>query len=149
MKEVQKEIKQHITVYEAVDGAEFKSKEECKKYEESAKCVLIAKYNKLVVKTGSESDIFEGIGSEDETINIVKINNASDIDIILKLIALHYPSVAKNPEWLQKRESRLIDAYNSNSLVIIGRGYEGDCFYLSTTFNEIEKTITKISNEVN
>lgn len=149
MKEVQKEIKQHITVYEAVDGAEFKSKEECKKYEESAKCVLIAKYNKLVVKTGSESDIFEGIGSEDETINIVKINNASDIDIILKLIALHYPSVAKNPEWLQKRESRLTDAYNSNSLVIIGRGYEGDCFYLSTTFNEIEKTITKISNEVN
>ena len=149
MKEVQKEIKQHITVYEAVDGTEFKSKEECKKYEESAKCVLIAKYSKLVVKTGSESDIFEGIGSEDETINIVKINNASDIDIILKLIALHYPSVAKNPEWLQKRESRLTDAYNSNSLVIIGRGYEGDCFYLSTTFNEIEKTITKISNEVN
>ena len=67
----------------------------------------------------------------------------------MKLIALHAPSVAKNPEWLQKRESRLTDAYNSNSLVIIGRGYEGDCFYLSTTFNEIEKTITKISNEVN
>ena len=149
MKEVQKEIKQYITVYEAIDGTEFKSKEECKKYEESAKCVLIAKYNKLVVRSCTESDIFGDIGSEDETINIVKINNASDIDIILKLIALHAPSVARNPEWLQKRVNRLTDACNSNSLVIIGRGYEGDCFYLSTTFNEIIKTITKINNEVN
>lgn len=149
MKEVQKEIKQYITVYEAIDGTEFKSKEECKKYEESAKCVLIAKYNKLVVRSCVESDIFGCIGSEEETINIVKINSASDIDTILKSIALHNPSTAKNPEWLQKIENRLVNAYNSNSLVIIGRGYEGDCFYLSTTFNEIEKTITKISNEVN
>ena len=148
MKEVQKEIKKHITVYEAVDGTEFKSKEECKKYEESAECVLMAKYNKLVLRSGSEFDIFN-IGSEEETIDIIKINSLSDIDTILKLVALHSSSVARNPEWLQRIESRLTDAYNSNSLVIIGRGYEGDCFYLSTTFNEIEKTITKISNEVN
>ena len=149
MKEVQKEIKKHITIYEAIDGTEFKSKEECEKYEESAKCVLIAKYNKLVVRSCTESDIFGDIGSEDETINIVKLSSTSDIDTILQLIALHCPSAAKNPEWLQKRENRLTDAYDSNSLVIIGRGYEGDCFYLSTTFNEIIKTITKISNEVN
>lgn len=148
MKEVQKEIKQHITVYEAIDGTEFNSKEECKKYEESAKCVLIAKYNKLVVRSASEFDIFN-IGSEEETINIIKINSLSDIDTILKLIALHSPTVSRNPEWLQERESRLTDAYNSNSLVVIGRGYEGDCFYLSTTFNEIDKTLTEISNEVN
>lgn len=149
MKIIQQTIISHIPAYEAVDGTIFKIKEECEKYEESAKCVLIAKYNKLVVRSCTESDIFGDIGSEDETINIVKINNASDIDIILKLIALHCPSAAKNPEWLQKRENRLTDAYDSNSLVIIGRGYEGDCFYLSTTFNEIIKTITKISNEVN
>ena len=149
MKIIQQTITSHIPAYEAVDGTIFKIKEECEKYEESAKCVLIAKYNKLVVRSCTESDIFGDIGSEDETINIVKINNASDIDIILKLIALHAPSVARNPEWLQKRVNRLTDACNSNSLVIIGRGYEGDCFYLSTTFNEIIKTITKINNEVN
>lgn len=149
MKEIQKETKQYITVYEAIDGTEFKSKEECKKYEESAKCVLIAKYNKLVVRSCVESNIFGCIGSEEEAINIVKLSNTSDIDTILKLIALHSPSIARNPEWLQKIESRLTDAYNSNSLVIIGRGYEGDCFYLSTTFNEIDKTLAEISNEVN
>lgn len=149
MKEIQKETKQYITIYEAVDGTEFKSKEECAKYEKSAECVLMAKYNKLVVKSCLESDIFGCIGSEEETINIVKINSLSDIDIILKLIALYYPSAAKDTEWMQKRENRLADAYDSNSLVIIGRGYEGDGFYLSFTFNEIIKNITKISNEVN
>lgn len=149
MKEVQKEIKKHITIYEAIDGTEFKSKEECIKYEESAKCVLIAKYNKLVVRSCVESDIFGCIGSEEETINIVKLNSLSDIDTILKLIALYYPSAAKDTEWMQKKEDRLTDAYNSNSLVVIGRGYEGDGFYLSFTFNEIIKNITKISNEIN
>lgn len=149
MKEIQKETKQYITIYEAVDGTEFNSKEECAKYEKSAECVLIAKYNKLVVKSCLESDIFGCIGSEEETINIVKINSLSDIDIILKLIALYYPNAAKDPEWMQKKEDKLTDAYNSNSLVVIGRGYEGDCFYLSTTFNEMIKALTKISNEVN
>lgn len=149
MKEIQKEISQHVTVYEAMDGTEFTSKEECKKYEESAKCVLMAKYNKLVVKTCSEYDLFNCIGSEDETVDIIKITSLSDIDTILKLIALHYPSSAKDAEWMQKKEDRLTDAYNSNSLVVIGRGYEGDGFYLSFTFNEIIKNITKISNEIN
>jgi hypothetical protein len=149
MKEVQKETKQYITIYEAIDGTEFTSKEECAKYEKSAKCVLMAKYNKLVVKSCSESGIFGCIGSEEETVNIVKLNSLSDIDIILKLIALHYPNAAKDPEWMQKKEDKLTDAYNSNSLVVIGRGYEGDCFYITTTFNEIIKTLTKISNEVN
>lgn len=149
MKKVQKEIKKHITVYEAVDGTEFNSEEECKKYEESAKCVLMTRYNKLVVKTCSEYDVFNYIGSEDEVVDIVKINSLSDIDTILKLIALHYPGPAEHTEWMQKREDRLADAYNSNSLVVIGRGYENDGFYLSFTFNEVVKNITKISNEVN
>ena len=149
MKEIQKETKQYVTVYEAVDGTEFTSKEECKKYEESAECVLMTKYNKLVVKTCSEYDLFNCIGSEDETVDIIKITSLSDIDTILKLIALYYPSAAKDTEWMQKREDRLTDAYNSNSLVVIGRGYKGDGFYLSFTFNEIIKNITKISNEIN
>ena len=148
MKEVQKEIKKHITIYEAIDGTEFKSKEECIKYEESAKCVLMAKYNKLVLRSGSEFDIFN-IGSEEETIDIIKINSLSDIDIILKLIALHYPNAAKDTEWMQKKEDKLTDVYNSNSLVAIGRGYDSNNFYISFTFNEIIKTLTKLSNEAN
>lgn len=147
MKEIQKETKQYITVYEALDGTEFTSKEECKKYEESARCVLMTKYNKLVIKSCSEYDLLH-IGSEEDTVNIVKLENESDINTILSLIALNYPSASKNIEWLQERERRLVDAYNSKSLVVIGRGYEGDCFYLSFTFNEIIKTLTEINNEI-
>lgn len=149
METIEVYVVRKCTKYKAIDGTVFVTKAECEKYEESAKCVLVAKYNKLVVKSCSESGIFGCIGSEEETINIVKINSLSDIDIILKLLALHYPNAAKDTEWMQRKEDILTDAYNSNSLVVIGRGYEGDCFYLSTTFNEIIKTLTKISNEIN
>lgn len=149
MKIIQQIITSHVPAYEALDGTIFKSKEECEKCEGSAKCVLMTKYNKLVVKTCSEYDVFGCVGLEDEIVNIVKLNSTSDIDTILKLIALYNPSSAKNTEWMQKREDRLTDAYNSNSLVVISRGYENNGFYISFTFDEIIKNITKISNEVN
>ena len=149
MEAIEVNVVSKCTKYKAIDGTVFANKAECEKYEESAKCVLMAKYNRLVIKSCSESGIFGCIGSEEETINIVKINSLSDIETILKLIALHYPNAAKDTEWMQRKEDILTDAYNSNSLVIIGRGYEGNYFCLSTTFNEIIKTLTKISNEVN
>ena len=43
MKEITKEVKNTYTVYQASDGTEFNSKEECKKYEDTAKCVLLTK----------------------------------------------------------------------------------------------------------
>ena len=37
----------YITKYKAIDGTIFNSDSECKKYEESAKCALLYKYNKF------------------------------------------------------------------------------------------------------
>lgn len=140
MKEAQKEIKKHITIYEAIDGTEFKSKEECIKYEESAKCVLMAKYNKLVIKSDTMWNFFN-VGSDEETVDIVKLNGIPDIDVILKLIALNSPvQAASHPEWLQEKEDILAKAIKEDSPVVIGRGYEGDCFYIYfTIFDLIEK----------
>ena len=58
MKEIIKEVKNTYTVYQAIDGTEFDSKEECKKYEDTAKCLLLTKYRPLVKKTVTEIDVF-------------------------------------------------------------------------------------------
>lgn len=147
MKEVQKEIKSYKTVYEAIDGTEFISKEECEKYEHSAKCVLNNKYQKLVIKTDTEWNLFY-IGSEDEQVDVVKIKDSSDVNTVLTMIAFYNPSSAKNLEWLQKREKRLINSLN-NGLVFIGRGYEGDSFYITTTSIELSDKLKLIIDETN
>lgn len=133
MKEIQKETKQYVTVYEAVDGTEFTSKEECKKYEESAQCVLMAKYSKLVTKSDTEWELF-GVGSNESIVDVVRLNDEQDVNMILQLIALENPNISsKQPEWLIEKDKRLTTALKEDSLVFIGRGYEQDCFYLCTT----------------
>ena len=133
MKEIQKETKQYVTVYEAVDGTEFTSKEECKKYEESAQCVLMTKYSKLVIKSDTEWELF-GVGSDESIVDVVRLNNEHDVNMILQLIALENPNISsKQPEWLIEKDKRLTTALKEDSLVFIGRGYEQDCFYLCTT----------------
>lgn len=133
MKEIQKETKQYVTVYEAVDGTEFTSKEECKKYEESAQCVLMAKYSKLVIKSDTEWELF-GVGSDESIVDVVRLNDEQDVNVILQLIALENPTISsKQPEWLIEKDKRLTTALKEDSLVFIGRGYEQDCFYLCIT----------------
>lgn len=144
MKEIQKEISQHVTVYEAIDGTEFTSKEQCKKYEESAKCVLMAKYNKLILKSDTMWNFFN-VGSDEETVDIVKLNGLPDIDVILKLIALNSPvQAASHPEWLQEKEDILARAIKEDSPVVIGRGYEGDCFYIYFTIFDLIKKLNSL-----
>lgn len=44
MKEINVKQEVFVTKYEAMDGKQFTSKEECKKYEDSALCVLTSRY---------------------------------------------------------------------------------------------------------
>ena len=144
MKEIQKETKQYITLYEAIDGTKFTSKEECRKYEESAKCVLMAKYNRLVLTSDTMWNFFN-VGSDEETVDIVKLNGLPDIDVVLKLIALNSPTQAANhPEWLQEKEDVLAKAIKEDSPVVIGRGYEGDCFYIYFTIFDLIKKLNSL-----
>ena len=59
MKQVEIENITKVTKYEAIDGTLFSSKEECVKYEETAKCVLLGKYKRLVVKSIKEDTFYK------------------------------------------------------------------------------------------
>lgn len=146
MKEITKEKKSTYTVYQAVDGTEFNSKEECQKYEDTAKCLLLTKYKPLVKRTVSEYDIFN-TGSDEYMIDILQcLSSESDIDILIQLNRLYYSGRRLDDDFYDNIRSKLKKCLKNRDVILIGRGteYDGyDNFYILTTLQEITDNITK------
>lgn len=127
-----KEIKQtyQVTKYQAEDGTIFDTKEECKKYDESAKCVLLGKYNDLVIRqTNCDSLCSSFGGSDDYGVDIVKVNTKEDVDLILQLAYFYRPYLHK--EDYREREIEVTKLVNSalisdSHILFIGRSFPGD-----------------------
>lgn len=139
-------MKSTYTVYQAIDGTEFNSKEECQKYEDTAKCFLLTKYKPLVKRTVSEYDIFN-TGSNEYMIDILQyLSSESDIDILIQLNRLHYSSRKLDDDFYDNMRSKLEKCLKNRDIVLIGRGtkYDGyNNFYILSTLQEITDNITK------
>lgn len=144
MKEVVKSKTVNTVVYQALDGTEFVNKDECRKYEESAKCVLFHKYNKLVVKREHEETIFK-TGSYDDIVDIVKVTSQEDIDIILQVF--YYFNSNPSTPYLERIENSLNSSVGS--FLFISRGYDNDGFYPLASLPEYVKHLENICNETN
>lgn len=144
---ITREVKE--LVYEATDGTQFKDKAECKKYEESAKCVLLTKYKPLVVKESNPDELFHN-GSEDDILDVIKITKEEDIDTVMQLY-FYYNSNEYSKERAPKIKDLLSRALAENDLVIIYRGYYDDVnsFYIHGTLNSIFENIKNLCNETN
>lgn len=146
MKEITKEKKSTYTVYQAVDGTEFDSKEECQKYEDSAKCVLLTKYKPLIKRIDSEYNIFTA-GSDEYMIDILQyLSSESDIDILIQLHRLYCSGRKLNDEHYVDMRNKLEKCLKNRDIVLIGRGteYDGyDNFFILTTLQEVTDNITK------
>lgn len=146
MKPIEIEKVTKVTHYEAIDGTTFTTKEECQKYEDTAKCVLLTKYKPLVKRTASECDIFN-TGSDKYMIDILQyLSSESDIDILIQLHKLYCSSRNLNDDFYDKMRSKLEKCLKNRDIVLIGRGtkYDGyDNFYILTTLQDITDNITK------
>lgn len=144
MKIVKEEKKYTVEVYEAIDGTIFPDKAECEIYERSAKCLLLSKYNKLVIKKDVEYNIF-GCGSEDGYVDIVKILCSKDIDVIMQILGVINPHMLKegNKERYDKYRNILVKAWYENDLVFIFRGCEDDGFWIEGTLSDRISNIAK------
>lgn len=153
--------KEKITTYEvytAMDGTEFDNIDECRKYENSAKCVLLAKYKEYCdVVTSDEDEIFY-VGSCDNALDIVKMNKPEAISVILQLISLYNTHTKK--EDIDSRLKILQEYYEKGSTFFISRGYDDNEFWLlkydlEDRFNHIAKmcnlgkVIINDSDEIN
>lgn len=146
MKPIEIEKVTKVTRYEAIDGTTFTTKEECVKYEDTAKCVLLTKYKPLVKRTASECDIFN-TGSDEYMIDILQyLSSESDIDILIQLHRLYCSNRNLNDDFYNKMRSKLEKCLKNRDIVLIGRGteYDGyDNFYILTTLQDITDNITK------
>lgn len=143
MERVTKERKSTYVVYVACDGTEFESEKACTDYENSAKGVLFARYKSCVIDTFSEYELFK-IGSDENYIDVVKMESDSDINTILQLQILFNGHVKdKNTIWYDKLKSY----FDKGSIFFILRGYENDCFYISHSLEEsLQNTVSKVDN---
>ena len=146
MKPIEIEKVTKVTRYEAIDGTTFTTEEECVKYEDTAKCVLLTKYKPLVKRTASECDIFN-TGSDEYMIDILQyLSSESDIDILIQLHRLYCSNRNLNDDFYDKMRSKLEKCLKNKDIVLIGRGteYDGyDNFYILTTLQDITDNITK------
>lgn len=130
-------------LYIASDGTEFTNKEECKRYEDTAKCVLLSKYKNWVIKSTNEWEIFDA-GCEESYIDIIRVSE-DKIDTILQLTKLLGYT---NEERLQKDRARLESFIGE--LVLIGRGdsYEEN-FWIKNSLRFYVDKLTNLYNENN
>lgn len=144
MKEIKREVTSVEVVYQAADGTEFKSKEECKAYDESARCMLYAKYNQKVIKSESEFGLL-GFGSEECTIEVVKLETQADVDLITQLFLFENKRMAlsENRDSLNRILVRMNKALSEKDYVFIGRGCCKDEFYYEGSRNEHIEILNK------
>lgn len=145
MKEVYTEEIIKKLKYEAMDGTQFTTIEECNKYERSARCATNALYNKLVIKSLAETDLFH-VGSDDNTLNLVKVKSQEDIKILLQMYTLY---VSSDEQSLNRIVKLATKAMETNDILIIGRGYDEDCFWVINTKQDLINTFNNICNETN
>lgn len=145
MKEVYVEEVKKVFKYEANDGILFNSKEECIKYENSARTAVKVLYKKLVIKSIAETELFS-VGSDDNTLELVKVKTQEDIKILLQM---YYIYSSSNEASLDRITKLATKAMETNDILIIGRGYDDDCFWIIDTKQDIINTFNNICNETN
>lgn len=145
MKEVYVEEVKKVFKYEAIDGTLFNSKEECIKYENSAKTAVKALYKKLIIKSIAETELFS-VGSDDNTLELVKVKTQEDIKILLQMCYIYNITHESSLDRITKLATK---AMETNDIIIIGRGYDDDCFWIIDTKQDIINTFNNICNETN
>ena len=141
MKEIQKKREVFDTWYQATDGTEFRTREECEKYEQTAHAVVRQKFLKLVIANKTEYDFFH-VGSDDTTIYAVKMDSQEEADTVLQLYFLDNPYVLRDEENPKKYKEEALNmvntAYQEQDILFVGENYEGEIFLINTRANIIE-----------
>lgn len=126
-------------LYEAVDGTAFKDEEECRKYEQSAKGVLISKYLPLVVDVTTEYKLF-GCGEEDYTVELIKIEESKDIDNVMQLWLCCNPHLLEQDERIAEMREVFKEAkYSNPNTVIVSRDGFNAFWILDSSINIIKR----------
>lgn len=149
MQEKKIEHKVYETLYVATDGTEFRTKEECEKYEQTAHAVVRTKFLKLVVEEKTDWKLF-GVGSDEDIAYAVKMNTQEDVDTVLQLYYMDNPYFLKDEETTKKYKERAFNlvntAYQEQDILFVEETYDGDTYIINTR-NNIIKNLQSIGKD--
>lgn len=140
MKEIKEEVKTYNIKYEAIDGSVFNSKEECEKYENTAKVVLRSKFKKLVLSETTEYDLFN-VGTDDSTLYLVKMSSEADADTVKQLYLVCNEWLAKSDnskKYIDTSFDTIDKAFKEDDILFVGENYEGDIYIIDSRLSVVE-----------
>lgn len=129
-----------VTLYKAVDGTIFETKEECESYEKSAAGVMWDRLKDAIVPI--EVDIHSLLNIDEET-DIIAIypRTSEQAEAIMQLLYIGHSYLLKN-ENLERRE-RIVNAINdakeNQDIVFLKRAYHEGWYYIDTRLNIINE----------
>lgn len=145
MKELkaEKNKKEIVIKYEAIDGTVFDIKEECELYEKSAMCIMRDRFNKLIVAKDNAWDLMGGY--EDNEIIGVKVESETDINTIIQTYLVMYPYYTKDDEYGKKERDRITEmvnaVYEKNDILLMGINCENEYYFLGPKQKYIENLV--------
>ncbi len=135
MKEVTREKTiTEVAYYEAIDGMQFGSREDCEEYEKSAEMVLFNELEPYHKGKITENDLYNGIGSEEYDLDIYYI---PDTDILHKLNI--YRTMLDS-------SAKIIEDKYLGKTILLSWDYDRQYSYCEGTIDDV---LTKIRNAYN
>lgn len=144
MEKVIVEKKVYETKYQAADGKMFNNEDACMGYENTLKCIVRAKYNKLVVKHLKEYEIAP-FGNEDYYIDVVKLKTKEDVETVIHLLNAYHTHSQEEIETLLNNLKRIKENKEDYLLLYAGSEYDGYWYsYLGSAKEFLEKAKNSI-----
>lgn len=138
MREIRKETVTPYTVYEAVDGTEFRDKAECEKYEKSARGVLRGKLKKITLD--DTHNCWDVMGGEEEHVCLALApKTQEDVDVILQNYYLDNNWILADDSkyYREKREKAVQEALENKDVVLFGINCDNNLYLIDTRQNII------------
>ena len=129
-----------ITRYRADDGTVFNDRAECEKYENTARCTIKTKFDKLIINRNYDAWTLLG-GNDDTTVLVVKMKDKKDMDTVLQMLFIENPYLQKseNADTRKAYADKIESAFKDNGILLWAENYDGDYYFIDSRCSIIEK----------
>lgn len=142
MKEVKEEIQRVETRihYEAVDGTEFKTQEECAEYEASARGVLRGRLKEFIVSDKYDCWDLMGGNKENQCLAIaVPTEEAKYVILQNYYLDQSWILTSSNSEHKVRIDNTVQQAFENNDIILFGINCDSSLYLIDTRMNIINR----------
>ena len=122
--------------------------EECRNYENTAKCVLGAKVKRLIVTNEHNAWELSG-GLDDNYVVGINFKDENDITTFLQYYCLNHSYLVKDEyeDNLKKISDQCYDVINNDDILPVGHNCDEDCYIINSRNNIVNNLLNIDKNE--